>query len=93
MNAPYTDDPVRDAECYMKALEQESERWYQQYEDNLKDFSIFQMFLQELDWEDPSWIAIHKQLNQDHESKAFAYDIMMQMYEQFVEEYTEMFHE
>lgn len=86
---PYTDDPARDADVYYLFKEQQSEQFFTDYQENLKDISLFLSFLHDLDPDDPAWKAIHAQRLGDLEDKAYAYDLMMMMFEQYVEDFTE----
>lgn len=80
-------------EIYYLDQDMRDRQWFGQYEENLKDIDIFKSFLHDIDFNDLEWVSIHGQMNSDPHDKVWAYDLMMIMYEQYVEDFTELFYE
>ena len=90
-----TDDPVRDAEIYyleaQKYYEGQAEDFCQRVNESMHDIETFKMFLHDIDPDAPEIQAFHGCLDDtDQMLKAFAYDQLMNMYEEYVTSITEM---
>ena len=89
----YLQEVSDDANVYYLYMEEQSDIYFKDYQRNFNNPEIFTSFLHDVDTSDPVWVTIHGQMNGDFEDKAFAYDLMMTLFESYVEGFTEMFNE
>ena len=94
MNTPYTDNPIREAEVfYMNRDKQQHEQaldYAQRVNEAMHDIDTFQMFLHDIDPDAPEVQAFHGCLDTDENTKVFAFDTFMNMYEDYVHNITEL---
>ena len=92
--AHYSDDPARDADVYYVELQRHNERQAEEFcervSDSMHDFETFQMFLNYIDLDAAEIKAFHGCLDEDQNTKVFAYDQFMNLYEEYVTSITEV---
>lgn len=88
-----TDDPVREAEFRYMAMdalhEQQANDYAERVTASLSSLETFKEFLNDLDPDSPEVQVFHGCMDEDRESKIFAYDIMMSLFEEYVNNTTE----
>ena len=93
-NKMLTNNPVKDAESYQMQLDRIHEAQANDYSErvtaNMNDLETFKEFLAYIDVDAPEVQAFHGCMDEDKESKLFAYDTFMMMFEEYVHEITEL---
>lgn len=90
----YTQDAPRDADIYYLNLEKQQEEQANDYASrvtaSMHDLDTFKQFLWDIDPDAPEVQAFHGCLDGDRQDKLFAYDQMMNLFEEYVHEITEL---
>lgn len=85
---------VRDAEIHYLTLdkihEEQANGYAERVTASMRDLETFQQFLADIDPDAPEVQAFHGCMDEDTQSKLFAYDTFMNMYEDYVHSITEL---
>lgn len=89
-----TQDYVRDADIFYFNRDKQQEAMANAYAENvtanMHNLDTFKSFLWDMDVDAPEVQAFHGCLDDDQNTKAFAYDQLMNLYEEYVHSITEL---
>ena len=90
----YTDNPVKEAEVYYIQRDKQQEEQAIEYAESITaqmhSLETFKSFLWDIDTDTPEVQAFHGCLDTDENTKVFAYDTLMNLFEDYVHSITEL---